>query len=120
MIEIEGIESSNDAKTYAMTYLSNCRISDRYRNRLVSWVGTYLDEKMLENIIVYKSSDYWDQSFESIKEEAEHDLEIAGLYASASEHFNIDMMIFEGNLLISFNVLLSRMNSHLSKKIAVN
>lgn len=120
MIEIDGIESSSEAKTYAMTYLQNCRISNKYRDHLVNWVGTYLDENMLENIIVYKNSEHWNQPFESIKKEAENDLEIAALYASASEHFNIDMMVFEGNLLSIFNILLSRTREQLEERIVAH
>lgn len=116
MIEIDGIESSSEAKTYAITYLHNCRISKEYRNQLLNWVGTYLDENILENIIVYKNSEHWDQPFESIKNEAENDLEIAALYAPSSEHFNIEMMVFEGNLLSIFNILLSRTVEHLEER----
>ncbi|NPE30579.1 hypothetical protein HNV12_22020 [Methanococcoides sp. SA1] len=117
MIEIEEIESSSEAKTYAKTYLHNCRITNEYRKQLLNWVGTYLDENMLENIIAYKNSEHWDQPFESIKDEAENDLEIVALYAPSSEHFNIDMMVFESTLLSSFNLLLSRAMEQLDEKV---
>ncbi|WP_135605006.1 hypothetical protein [Methanococcoides sp. NM1] len=120
MIEIDGIESSNEAKTHAMTYLQNCWISNRYRDQLVNWVGTYLDENTLENIIAYKKSTDWDHPFESIRSEAEKDLELTTIYASRGEQYNIDLMVFEGNLLILFNEVLSKAKEHLEEKIVAH
>ncbi|NYT18937.1 MAG: hypothetical protein GKC08_01400, partial [Methanosarcinales archaeon] len=117
---IEDNEIRNSAKTHAETYLQNVEITEKYRAQLFQWVGTYLDENTLENIIAYKSSTDWDQPFESIKDEAEKDLELTTLYASRGEQYNIDLMVFEGNLLVLFNELLSKAREHLEEKIVAH
>ncbi|WP_445474663.1 hypothetical protein ACT9XH_09830 [Methanococcoides methylutens] len=120
MTYIEDNEISNSAKTHAVNYLQNVEISERYRTQLFQWVGTYLDENTLENIIAYKKSADWDHPFESIRSEAEKDLELTTLYASRGEQYKIDLMVFEGNLLVLFNELLSKAKEHLEEKIVAH
>lgn len=120
MPNIEDIEISDSAKNHAVTYLQNVEITEKYRTQLFQWVETYLDESTLENIVAYKRSTNWDQAFESIRSEAENDLELTTLYASRGEQYNIDLMVFEGNLLILFNELLSKATEHLEEKIVAH
>ncbi len=120
MTYIEDIELSDSAKAHAETYLQNVEITEQYRAQLFQWVGTYLDESTLENIIAYKKSAHWDHPFESIRSEAEKDLELTTLYASRGEQYNIDLMVFEGNLLILFNEVLSKAKEHLEKKVVAH
>ncbi|MEL4305474.1 hypothetical protein [Methanococcoides sp. LMO-2] len=120
MTYIEDIGLSDSAKAHALTYLRNVEITEQYRAQLFQWVGTYLDESTLENIIAYKKSSHWDQPFESIRSEAEKDLELTTLYASRGEQYDIDLMVFEGNLLILFNEVLSKAKEHLEKKVVAH
>jgi hypothetical protein len=120
MTYIEDIKLNDSAKAHALTYLKNVEISERYKAQLFHWVGTYLDEGTLENIIAYKESTDWDHPFESIRSEAEKDLELTTLYASGGEQYDIDLMVFEGNLLILFNELLSKAKEHLEEKVVAH
>ncbi|WP_440953544.1 hypothetical protein [Methanococcoides sp. FTZ1] len=120
MTNVEDIELNNYAKSHALTFLHNVEITERYRKQLFQWVGTYLDEGTLENIIAYKMSADWDHPFESIRSEAEKDLELTTLYASKGEQYDIDLMVFEGNLMILFNELLSQTKEHLEKKVVAH
>ncbi|MGM0770106.1 MAG: hypothetical protein ACQESU_00605 [Halobacteriota archaeon] len=120
MTYIEDIKPVDSAKSHALTYLQNVEITERFRAQLFQWVGTYLDESTLENIIAYKESDDWDHPFESIRSEAEKDLEMATIYASGGEQYDIDLMVFEGNLLILFNELLSKTKENVEKKVVVH
>lgn len=120
MTYIEDIGINDSAKTHAVTYLQNVEITEKYRAQLFQWVETYLDEGTLENIIAYKKSANWEHPFESIWSEAEKDLELTTLYASRGEQYDIDMMVFEGNLLILLNELLSRTMEHLEEKVAAH
>ncbi|KGK97962.1 hypothetical protein LI82_09430 [Methanococcoides methylutens] len=120
MTYIEDIEISDSPKTHAEIYLQNVEITEKYRTQLFQWVETYLDENTLENIIAYKKSADWDHPFESIRSEAEKDLELTTLYASRGEQYNIDLMVFEGNLLVFFNEVLSKAKEHLNEKIVAH
>ncbi|UGV39913.1 hypothetical protein J7W08_07225 [Methanococcoides orientis] len=120
MTYIEDIEISDSPKIHAEIYLQNVEITERYRTQLFQWVETYLDENTLENIIAYKKSTDWDHPFESIRSEAEKDLELTTLYASRGEQYNIDLMVFEGNLLVLFYEVLSKAKEHLNKKIVAH
>jgi len=118
--DIENIDIDDSSKLHAMLYLQNVEISEKYRAQLFQWVGTYLDESILENIVAYKKSAHWDHPFESIRSEAENDLELTTLYASRGEQYDIDLMVFEGNLLILFNELLSKAMEHIEEKIVAH
>ncbi len=95
--------TESDAKSYALCRVKHLPISEKYRNEIIRWIDTYLNPKQIENRMTYFSSSPEDSS---IKDYAEKDLELTILFASRKDRQDSEMILFESQLLLLFNLIL--------------
>lgn len=81
-------------------------LSRQYRKELSLWINSYLDPFYIYRAIAERNRDHADP-FDLIRTEAEKDLEFTVLSATGKDRSNSDIILFESNLLLLFNMLLS-------------
>ncbi|KXS43015.1 hypothetical protein HWN40_00315 [Methanolobus zinderi] len=97
-------------RNYALKRIRNMALSIKYRKELSLWINNYLDPFYIRRAVIEKKKDF-SNPFELIRTEAEKDLEFTVLSATKRDRSNIDVIMFESNLLLMFNMLLSRIRA---------
>ena len=92
----------------ALQSIGNMPLSTDYQRGLTLWVNRYLDPIGLFSIVNSGRKESSDQ-FERIRFEAEMDLEFTVLLANKRDRSNNNILLFESNLLLLFNLMLSHM-----------
>ncbi|MDW7731077.1 MAG: hypothetical protein SCH66_01455 [Methanolobus sp.] len=103
-----------DNRRYALSRIRNMALSRQYRKELSLWINSYLDPFYIYRAIAERNRDFADP-FNLIRTEAEKDLEFTVLSATKKDRNNSDVILFESNLLMLFNLLLSEIRGSLSK-----
>ncbi|MDK2892732.1 hypothetical protein [Methanohalophilus sp.] len=95
--------TKHDAMSFALCRAKQLPISEKYRKAIIRWIDTYLNPKLIECKIIGP-----DDSTEgsSIKQYAEKDLEITILFASRKDRQDSEIILFESQLLLLFNLIL--------------
>ncbi|WP_407355043.1 hypothetical protein [Methanolobus sp. WCC5] len=94
-----------DNRQNALSRIKNMSLSARYRRELNCWVNKYLDPFSVARTISverYESPD----PYSRIRLEAEKDLEFTLLTATGKDRNNSEILFFESNLLLLFNLML--------------
>lgn len=99
-----------DNRQSALARISNMALSERYRKELNCWVDKYLDPFSVAKTISYERTETLDPYFR-IKMEAKKDLEFTLLTATGKDRNNSDMIFFESNLLLMFNLMLKHIRT---------
>lgn len=94
-----------DNKHNALNRIKNMALSARYSRELICWVNTYLDPFSVARTISLERHENPDP-FSRIRMEAEKDLEFTLLTATGKDRNNSDIIFFESNLLLLFNLML--------------
>lgn len=94
-----------DNRDYALKRIRNMALSRQYRKELSLWINNYLDPFYIYRAITEKQKDQ-ENPFDTIRTEAEKDLEFTVLSATRKDRNNSDVILFESNLLLLFNILL--------------
>ncbi len=89
----------------ALKRIKNMTLSARYRKELNCWVNNYLDPFSVAKSISLVRNESSDP-FSRIRIEAEKDLEFTLLTATHKDRDNSDIILFESNLLLLFNLML--------------
>ncbi len=92
-------------KQSSLKRIKNMTLSPRYSRELSCWVNKYLDPFSVAKSIYIARNETQDP-FSKIRMEAEKDLEFTLLSASAKDRDNTDIILFESNLLLLFNLML--------------
>ncbi|TGC08912.1 hypothetical protein [Methanolobus halotolerans] len=106
----EWTEDYEDNRKHALIRIRNMALSVQYRKELSLWVNNYLNPFYIHRTITEKRKDFADP-FDLIRTEAEKDLEFTVLSATKKDRSSSEIILFESNLLLSFNLLLSRIRA---------
>ncbi len=94
-----------DNRQSALEKIKNMALSTKYRQQLNCWVNTYLDPfSVARTISVERFED--PDPFSKIRVEAEKDLEFTVLCANKNDRKSSEIIFFESNLLLLFNLML--------------
>ena len=104
----EWIDYYEDNREFALQRIKNMALSVRYRKELSMWINKYLDPFVIFRIVSAGRSPS-DDTFRRIRMEAEKDLEFTILTASKRDRKSSDILLFESNLLLLFNMMLAHM-----------
>ena len=99
-----------DNRKYALNRIRNMALSRQYRKELSLWINNYLDPFYIYRAIAERKKDFQDP-FDIVRNEAEKDLEYTLLSATTRDRSNSDVIMFESNLLLLFNMMLSQMRT---------
>lgn len=94
-----------DNKQNALNRIKNMPLSSKYRKELNCWVNKYLDPFSVARTISFGRTET-DDPYSRIRVEAEKDLEFTLLNATRTDRNNSDIIFFESNLLLLFNLML--------------
>ncbi|WP_342303897.1 hypothetical protein [Methanolobus sp. ZRKC5] len=92
-------------KQSSLKRIKNMTLSTRYSKELGCWVNKYLDPFSVAKSISIARNETQDP-FSKIRMEAEKDLEFTLLTATSKDRNNTDIILFESNLLLLFNIML--------------
>ena len=106
----EWITYYQENKESALNIIGNMPLSSGYQRELTMWVQKYLDPVGLFRIINNERTVVSDP-FNKIKLEAEKDLEFTVLIANKRDRSNCNILLFETNLLLLFNLMLAHMKN---------
>ncbi|MEZ5335771.1 MAG: hypothetical protein R2741_11315 [Methanolobus sp.] len=99
-----------DNRQNALARIKNMTLSARYRKELNCWVNKYLDPFSVARTISFERSETPDP-YARIRIEAEKDLEFTLLTATKKDRNNSDIIFFESNLLLLFNLMLKHIRT---------
>ena len=99
-----------DNRQNALTRIKNMSLSSRYRKELNCWVNKYLDPFSVARSISFERNETPDP-YARIRVEAEKDLEFTLLTATKNDRNNSDIIFFESNLLLLFNLMLKHIRT---------
>lgn len=99
----------DENRTYALKRIRNMGLSRQYRKELALWTRNYLDPLYIYRSAADRKGNSADP-FDLIRIEAEKDLEFTVLSATKKDRSS-DVIMFESNLLLLFNLLLSRIRA---------
>ncbi|MDY0385924.1 MAG: hypothetical protein RBT65_02080 [Methanolobus sp.] len=97
-------------KQSSLKRIKNMGLSSRYSRELNCWVNKYLDPFSVAKSIYIARNETQDP-FSKIRMEAEKDLEFTLLTASSKDRTNTDIVLFESNLLLLFNLMLRQIRT---------
>lgn len=100
-----------DSMSYALCRVKQLPISEKYRKEIIRWIDTYLNPEQIETIINEFAGSPEDFS---IKDYAEKDLELAILFASREDRQDSEIILFESQLLLLFNLMLQDIEEHIA------
>lgn len=106
----EWIAYYQENKEGALNIIGNMPLSPSYQRELAMWVKKYLDPVGLFRTINNERKVVPDP-FNKIKLEAEKDLEFTVLLANKRDRSNCNILLFETNLLLLFNLMLAHMKN---------
>ncbi|MBN2109569.1 MAG: hypothetical protein JW705_00570 [Methanosarcinaceae archaeon] len=95
-----------DNRKHALKRIRNMALSRQYKKELYLWINSYLDPFYISGSIAERKKDL-DDPFDLLRTEAEKDLEFTVLRATSKDRSNSDVIMFESNLLLMFNLMLS-------------
>jgi hypothetical protein len=99
-----------DNKQTALMRIKNMALSSGYSRELSCWVNKYLDPFSVARTIAEERKESLDP-FSRIRMEAEKDLEFTLLRANTKDRNNCDIIFFESNLLLMFNLMLKHIRT---------
>lgn len=99
-----------DNKQSALKRIRNMGLSPGYRKELNCWVNKYLDPFSVARTISVERKESVDP-YIRIRMEAEQDLEFTLLNANKKDRNNSDIIYFESNLLLLFNLMLKHIRT---------
>lgn len=99
-----------DNKQSALKRIKNMSLSVRYRKELNCWVNKYLDPFSVARTISNERTETLDP-YSRIRIEAEKDLEFTLLTATGKDRSNSEIIFFESNLLLLFNLMLKHIRT---------
>ncbi|WP_340820161.1 hypothetical protein [Methanolobus sp. WCC4] len=99
-----------DNKQSALKRIKNMGLSPGYRKELNCWVNKYLDPFSVARVISIERRETSDP-YSRIRIEAEKDLEFTLLNATRSDRISSDVIFFESNLLLLFNLMLKHIRT---------
>jgi hypothetical protein len=99
-----------DNKQTALKRINNMALSNDYSRELNCWVNKYLDPFSVARTIAEEKRISLDP-FSRIRMEAEKDLEFTLLRANKKDRNNCDIIFFESNLLLMFNLMLKHIRT---------
>jgi len=94
-----------DNKEHASCVINHMGLSEKYTYALISWTEKYLEIRNLEKML-WRETASSEDPYRSVQIEAEKDLEFTVLFATKKDRSNTDVIFFEGNLLLLFNISL--------------
>lgn len=106
----EWITYYQENKENALNSIGNMALSPKYQRELAMWVNKYLDPVNIFRTVNNKRTDVLDP-FRMIKLEAERDLEFTVLLANRKDRSNCNILFFESNLLLLFNLMLAHIKN---------
>ena len=106
----EWIAYCEENREYALKTIRNMPLSMKYQKELSLWVNNYLDPFYICKAVIDRKEGYGDP-FNLIRAEAEKDLEFAVLSATRNDRNNSEILLFESNLLLLFNMVLSQIRA---------
>jgi len=104
------IEYYEDNKRTALNRINNMALSTGYSRELNCWVNKYLDPFSVARTIASERKESLDPFFR-IRMEAEKDLEFTLLRANKRDRSDCDIIFFESNLLLMFNLMLKHIRT---------
>ncbi|SFM68488.1 hypothetical protein [Methanolobus profundi] len=99
-----------DNKLSALKRIKNMALSPGYRKELSCWVNKYLDPFSVARTISIERKESLDP-YSRIRMEAERDLEFTLLTATGKDRNSSDIILFESNLLLLFNLMLKHIRA---------
>jgi hypothetical protein len=99
-----------DNKRTALMRINNMALSTGYSRELNCWVNKYLDPFSVARAISEERKENLDP-FSRIRMEAEKDLEFTVLRANNRDRRNGEIIFFESNLLLMFNLMLKHIRT---------
>ncbi|MBP1909711.1 hypothetical protein [Methanolobus bombayensis] len=99
-----------DNKQTALMRINNMALSTGYSRELNCWVNKYLDPFSVARTIAEVRKESPDPFFR-IRMEAEKDLEFTLLRANKRDRSDLDIIFFESNLLLMFNLMLKHIRT---------
>ncbi|WP_319506359.1 hypothetical protein [uncultured Methanolobus sp.] len=99
-----------DNKQSALQRIRNMALTARYRKELNCWVNKYLDPFTVAKTISIERRESPDP-YSRIRMEAEKDLEFTLLNASRKDRSDSEIIFFETNLLLLFNLMLKHIRT---------
>jgi len=99
------IDYYEDNRQNALSRINNMTLSAGYSRELNCWVNKYLDPFSVARTISQERLESPDP-YSRIRIEAEKDLEFTLLRANRRDRNNCEIIFFESNLLLMFNLML--------------
>jgi len=106
----EWIAYYQENRINALNRIGNMPLSPKYQRELAMWVNKYLDPVGIFRTVNGKRSNDSD-SFRKIRLQAEKDLEFTVLLANKRDRRDCNILLFESNLLLHFNLMLAHMEN---------
>jgi hypothetical protein len=106
----EWIAYYQEKRDNALNSIGNMALSLNYQRELAMWVNKYLDPISLFRTLNNERAISSDP-VHKIKIEAERDLEFTVLFANKKDRNGCNILFFESNLLLHFNLMLAHMEN---------